>query len=282
MAAGSKTDMQALRRNFNLTDAVCSINEFPHKQVFVPNDASTSEESDGWCHITHVQSSKSILNNNDEDDTLLNSKGCQTDDIHLYISDMLISSVEQMQWNELKRNIDFSHPVDPRVFFAEADQCSSMQESNHSCAPTASTSTSASQKREGNSVFYTSNSNDSVASSSNCTSNISDEPKAALTPESPLMKNQSNNAEPVVSALVEYLKNKQRRSVASNSTSCIEGLASYAATPQKLIPIPNEIPITLDESYDIEGKRVRLKGTAVWAPLKKKFIFDVPSVSHKE
>lgn len=36
------------------------------------------------------------------------------------------------------------------------------------------------------------------------------------------------------------------------------------------------MPVAPDEYYTVDGRRIRLRGSSVWAPPKKKFIFDVP------
>uniref|UniRef100_A0A7E4V0H7 Phorbol-ester/DAG-type domain-containing protein n=1 Tax=Panagrellus redivivus TaxID=6233 RepID=A0A7E4V0H7_PANRE len=59
-----------------------------------------------------------------------------------------------------------------------------------------------------------------------------------------------------------------------------EELLSLANTAERLdsfSPVqPLGTPTPEDELYEIDGKRVRLRGSAIWAPPRGKFIFDLP------
>lgn len=166
------------------------------------------ESSDDWCRVS-IKSGNSISNNDSSpDDSLFEyANGYQTDKIHLYLSDMLISSVEQMQWNEFKKHIDFNQPLNPEQLFnfhkniqsnfkTENDLLETQPCTSNTIKPSPSMEISSAtktlqkkrifsesfdktshklhyfRKREGNSIFYTDSSEDSGKIQSDKVENI--------------------------------------------------------------------------------------------------------------
>uniref|UniRef100_A0A915EBQ2 Rubicon Homology domain-containing protein n=1 Tax=Ditylenchus dipsaci TaxID=166011 RepID=A0A915EBQ2_9BILA len=299
-----ETDKPVLRRPFNLTDTVCSITQAPQKQIFTGTNHTSTIEDDGgddWCQlqINDQQVSKKQV--------WESSKSSQTESIHLYLSDMLISSIEQQHWNELRANLDFSQSIDPRLYFPvvssseqipsnlESQSAPAVDDQQASCSNShPNVDESPFQKYEGNSIFYAhstgqipSSSSDNVLLKDGCSGAAGGEASSLVIPSSfqlPSAEDVDTSTEPVVNALLNYFK-ERRRSISFNESSLAADLAcvaSYAEAPEKLIPIPNEIPISSEEFYNVDGKRIRLRGSTAWAPPKKKFIFDIQPLNAKD
>lgn len=275
-------EIRVSRRKSFVPPEIGSIkSESPQKESPILRQYSTESEPEDWCKIAQSRPRKS----RNSASLWENAKGFQADNVHLMLSDLLISSVEQTHWQELTRGIDWSSedpgPILPSEDFKlrpySSTQVDHSQEPSTSAAAATSGLGGLLERREGNSVFYP----DAVsclrsAQDAYTTSNETETEDLFTEDGYSATEHEDDNPprETVVSVLMRYMREQQKGNVLKpEELAC---LVSYADTPQNLLPITKEMPVAPDEYYTVDGRRIRLRGSSVWAPPKKKFIFDVP------
>jgi len=226
-----------------------------------------SGPEDDWCQVATVKT-------NDKLAVWENERGFQGEIIYLRLTEMLISRTEKLNWESLTKDLDFSEDPGPILWpMAKLDIAQPAEEGNLT-------------ETEEYPLETTLSSVDSVPCSDEPCSSRSlvrrevfdvdeSEGEAMKTDYEDADLEEDNSTEKVVEELLNNFK--QRAGTAAKPEELIS-MVSLSDTSQNQLPIPMDIPVPVDEIYTVDGKRIRLRGSAIWAPPKRKFIFDLPEV----
>ncbi|VDK67793.1 unnamed protein product [Litomosoides sigmodontis] len=181
----------------------------------------------------------------------------ERENMHLYLSEMLIAAMEQLQWRSI----------------VESQQNSNARATNTSSCPalaicpSQSVCNSSSEQIKGKNtagppMFCASaenlkfNEDEAIISCNSRNSEYDDD----SIPE--------NSAEAVASSLFKQFSAAYK----PRSAADIQWLVSYTQAPQKLLPMPNDIAVFFDEVGD-DGRPIFFRGSENWAPPRKQWIF---------
>ncbi|KAL3991094.1 hypothetical protein ACH3XW_34475 [Acanthocheilonema viteae] len=187
------------------------------------------------------------------------SRDMERENMHLYLSEMLIAAMEEMQWRAI----------------VESQQNSIAQAKNTSSCPALAISSSESicddsseliEKKNipGPSVFCASAedlqfNDDKKKMSCNKSSRNSESDDDSI---------HENSAEAIASSLFKQFSTAYK----PRSAADIQWLVSYAQAPQRLLPMPSDIAVFFDEVGN-DGRPIFFRGSENWAPPRKQWIF---------
>ncbi|VDM42116.1 unnamed protein product [Toxocara canis] len=190
------------------------------------------------------------------------SRDMERENMHLYLSEMLIAAIEQMKW---KRESDALLSADKgnASTSVREDSVPSLCESSGSRCLGASTEFGLAEHRTGGSVFYTS------------ITELDTPPKKDPSHREERKEDEDDSecegsAEAIASSLLRHFSSMRSTEMASD----IQWLVSYADAPQMLLPMPTSTAV-YEEELDSEGRPIRLRGSTDWAPPRKQWIFTL-------
>uniref|UniRef100_A0A0R3RGE5 DUF4206 domain-containing protein n=1 Tax=Elaeophora elaphi TaxID=1147741 RepID=A0A0R3RGE5_9BILA len=190
------------------------------------------------------------------------SRDMERENMHLYLSEMLIAAMEQMQWRAM----------------VESQQNSIAQAKNTSSCPALAISSSESVCDDSSEQIEENTADPSVfcASAEDLQFNENKEmlfcrmlcDKSSRNSESDDDSVRENSAEAVASLLFKQFSTAYK----PRSAADIQWLVSYAQAPQRLLPMPNDIAVFFDEVGN-DGRPIFFRGSENWAPPRKQWIF---------
>ncbi|CAG9530405.1 unnamed protein product [Cercopithifilaria johnstoni] len=188
------------------------------------------------------------------------SRDMERENMHLYLSEMLIAAMEQLQWRAIVETHQNS--------IAEAKNTNSCPTLAMSSSESVCGDSSAEQNEDKNtsgpSMFCASAedlhfSEDKEIMSCNTSNRNSESDDDSI---------RENSAEAVASSLFKQFSTAYK----PRSAADIQWLVSYAQAPQKLLPMPNDIAVFFDEVGN-DGRPIFFRGSENWAPPRKQWIF---------
>uniref|UniRef100_A0A914ZDG3 Rubicon Homology domain-containing protein n=2 Tax=Parascaris univalens TaxID=6257 RepID=A0A914ZDG3_PARUN len=189
------------------------------------------------------------------------SRDIERENMHLYLSEMLIAAIEQMKWKRESEAILAGEMVKPSSSTHNDSNVSINESSDRRLFP--SIDFDIDERRTGGSVFYTSL-DDSESPPKRDT--LYREEAAGREDESSC----EGSAEAIASSLLRHFSSMRPTEMASD----IEWLVSFADAPQMLLPMPSDTTVYEDE-VDAEGRPILFRGSSNWAPPRKQWIFTL-------
>uniref|UniRef100_A0A1I7VI37 Run domain Beclin-1 interacting and cystein-rich containing protein n=1 Tax=Loa loa TaxID=7209 RepID=A0A1I7VI37_LOALO len=184
------------------------------------------------------------------------SRDMERENMHLYLSEMLIAAMEQMQWRAI---VESQQNFIARAKNVRTSSCPTLAVSSSESVYDGSSEQIEEKNIAGSSVFCASAedlrfSEDKKRSSRN---NEADDDNIC-----------ENSAEAVASSLFKQFSMAYK----PRSAADIQWLVSYAQAPQKLLPMPDSIAVFFDE-VGSDGRPIFFRGSENWAPPRKQWIF---------
>uniref|UniRef100_A0A915PV34 Rubicon Homology domain-containing protein n=1 Tax=Setaria digitata TaxID=48799 RepID=A0A915PV34_9BILA len=181
------------------------------------------------------------------------SRDIERENMHLYLSELLIAAMEQMQWRAV---------VESQQNFIgcikNASSCPTLTVSSELvCA--GSSERTAEEHFPGPSLFSAS------ANDLHCDQ---DKEMSSKNSEGDNDSTCESSAEAIASSLLKQFSTTYK----PRSAADIQWLVSYAQAPQKLLPMPDDIAVFFDE-VDNNGRPIFFRGSENWAPPRKQWIF---------
>ncbi|KAM3727952.1 Run domain Beclin-1-interacting and cysteine-rich domain-containing protein [Dirofilaria immitis] len=173
------------------------------------------------------------------------SRDVERENMHLYLSEMLIAAMEQMQWRAMTGTQEDS--------IAQASSCPTLAVSSE-CDD--SSEQTAEKYNVGSSVFCASAEDLQFGEDKKISSEADDDSIC------------ENSAEAIASSLFKQFSTAYK----PRSAADIQWLVSYTQAPQRLLPMPNDIAIFFDEIGN-DGRPIFFRGSENWAPPRKQWIF---------
>lgn len=229
--------------------------------AFELREAPTVSES--WADVK-----RRLLNARLEDREI--SRDMERENMHFYLSEMLISAIEQMKWQSEVEAVQQKTDNVAEVDSVSSDDLSNSVGLENLAAPL---EVSAGEFQAGASTFYTlvEEHDDSRNNHFNQRTRKEDEDEDGDS-------GCESSAEAIASSLLRHFSAVRPPEMAEN----IRWLVSFADAPQMLLPMPDGITICADE-LDEEGRPIRLRGSSSWAPPRKQWIFTLhpPAISFR-
>ncbi|MFH4973636.1 hypothetical protein AB6A40_000345 [Gnathostoma spinigerum] len=185
------------------------------------------------------------------------SGNMERENMHMYLSEMLISAIERMNWHYEEQHSNFLQC--PKPVYNQSCSASSNSLAN---GTRNDTELLTSEHRTGKSIFYA-----PVGDVAIDKTGLGKCECASRTNEN-RADDDDNSAEGIASALLRRFS----AAACSIPDTDVQWLVSYAQAPQKLLPITREEVVTPEE-YAANGKLVLLRGSNNWAPPRKQWIF---------
>ncbi|OZC06558.1 hypothetical protein X798_06456 [Onchocerca flexuosa] len=180
------------------------------------------------------------------------SNDMERENMHLYLSEMLIAAMEQMQWRAMVES-----QQNPIVQTKNTNSCPELAVSSSECD---NSSEQIAEKHNVDPSVFCASADDLQFSENKEMSNENSEVVEDSICE--------NSAEAIASSLFKQFSMAYK----PRSAADIQWLVSYAQAPQRLLPMPNDIAIFFDELGN-DGRPIFFRGSENWAPPRKQWIF---------
>ncbi|VIO89241.1 Uncharacterized protein BM_BM6875 [Brugia malayi] len=184
------------------------------------------------------------------------SRDLERENMHLYLSEVLIAAMEQMQWRAMVEN--------QQNFTAQARNtcsCPTLAVSSSDSVVDDSSEQTEEKIIAGPSVFCASAEDLPYSEDKKMSSRSSEADDDSIC---------ENSAEAVASSLFKQFSTAYK----PRSAADIQWLVSYAQAPQRLLPMPNDIAVFFDEIGN-DGRPIFFRGSENWAPPRKQWIFQL-------